>query len=209
VRARPIADGLVSGVRVLAGGCRDAWEDRAVRVLEEHFGPRTIVRVAECDCPACVPTDQHAFLMASVPGHERLWITVAKARRELLGESVEVVAGLHDDERMEGTDPATIVIEKALALIGMPWERLAWDEAMRQLAVWLGLPQWMMAVSVEQLWACRGVSFGRDLTRVPRALNALGYLPDAPVSRQALALLSERDGPDMPAGTVDGPPDMG
>ncbi len=157
-----------------------------MQVIIERSGNGVIARLYECDCP--LPECRRQWLICSVEGaHSMLGLTIATScDREEIREAFERMA--ENESNANGVTRAEVV-EQGLALIGMRWEMLEHAEvAGVQLAAWARLPGWMDRLSRGQIWACRGVTFGNDLTRVPRALWALqaAYAPDAPVAAEDL-----------------------
>jgi hypothetical protein len=157
-----------------------------MQVITERSGLGVIARLYECDCP--LPECRRQWLICSVEGaHAELGLCVATScEAAVLGEAFDRMA--ENAENDHGVTCAE-VIESGLALVGMRWEMLEHsDVAGLQLAAWARLPGWMDALSRGQVWACRAVTFGNDLTRVPRALWALqaAYAPDGPVSADEL-----------------------
>jgi hypothetical protein len=154
-----------------------------MQLITERSGNGVIARLYECDCP--LPSCSRQWLICSVEGaHSMLAITVATSTEpDVLRESMVTMAA--NEENQYGVTVAE-VIETGMALIGMRWEDLeaSADAAGLQLAAWSRLPGWMEQQARGLLWSCRGVTFGNDLTRVPRALWALqaAYVPDAPAS---------------------------
>jgi hypothetical protein len=150
-----------------------------MQLITERSGNGVIARLYECDCP--LPSCSRQWLICSVEGaHSMLAMTIGTSTDpDAMRESLATVA--ENEENYYGAK-----IEAVLALLGLRWETLeqSADLAGIQMAAWARLPDWMEELSRGQLWACRGVVLGDDLSRVPRALWALqrAYVPEAPAS---------------------------
>lgn len=150
-----------------------------MRVLTFDETEAIRLRLLECDCglDGC----ESVFVVAQVPGgHEELWLGMGVARdfASALAAAESVLA----NPMLEFRTTAQM-IERGMALVGLGWPAMLDHDALTaQLHVWCALPEWMERQPAGALWGLRGVCFGRDLTRVPRALYATAkcYVPEGP-----------------------------
>lgn len=157
-----------------------------MRLLAERTRPPLRARIVECDCD--LDGCQSVFVLAQTVGaHEELWLgmgvvldgfdAAAEKMDELL-DSPDVEVGFRTLRQM---------VERGVALVGMTWGQLSDRSVLEaQIGAWVRLPEWMERLPAGQVWATRGVVFGRDLTRVVRALWATDYyyVPDSWIPEQ-------------------------
>lgn len=152
-----------------------------MNILAERLAPPLRARLVECDCgePAC----STVFVVLHVEGARDLWLAVGLS---LTGEIAAAEAAddiLSNPMRDLGDYTLRQMVERGTALVGLPWGAYTSNEVLQaQIRAWSALPGWMERLPAGQLWAVRGVVFGRPLTFVPRALWAMGqsYVPDQP-----------------------------
>lgn len=128
------------------------------------------VRVLACDCnPGC----PQRLVAAATDRQPRLWLTCGVAQADDVAEQVDWLLG--DEEAISGVT-ASEIVEHGVACLGLTWDRLlagGQPRALMQLKAFAEIPEWMTAVPVEDVLRVRGVVFGDDVSRVPRALAAL------------------------------------
>lgn len=97
-----------------------------------------------------------------------LWVTLEGCEPEELPDAFSRwLAHLEDPDWQE-------TAEHGIAMYGATWERLPHLESVRQLIQFSSTPEFLDAVPLEEVWACRGVIWGRDdITRTAVALAAL------------------------------------
>lgn len=146
------------------------------------------VRIRMLACDECEPyEDCTTRFLVFQAGHEQLWVTLV---------------WLHDDDDdaeqldllFDGIEDVAGIVERYTALAGMTWPVLACNgqACMDQILVCRASPEWMLRVLREDVglvWQTRRVVFGRDLTRVHRALSAMhrAYVPDSFGSPERIA----------------------
>ena len=147
-----------------------------MKLLDEHARGGVRFRITDCGCGE--DDCDTRFVFATT--HDRLWMVVGVTNSHQ--DAVDMVDTLLLDLQLE---PTRIVgmVASGVALFGMLWARLARGRVIEQLEAVKMAPQWMFNVPVRQVWACRRVVFGDDLTRVPRALAAVSaaYVDERPV----------------------------
>jgi hypothetical protein len=146
--------------------------------------PELRARILGCDCGLEGCTSVYVVVQQR-GAHEDLWLAMGVAP-----EGLEKAAGSMDElldnpGAMVGFRTAAQMVERGLALVGLSWEALQdRDVVERQIVVWSRLPEWMERQPAGFLWRTRGLVFGRELTRVPRALWAVAqaWVPEGPES---------------------------
>lgn len=152
-------------------------------LVEDHERDGLRVRVVACDCDASHGTLQEVcdllFVLGQC-GHEQLWLCCGACE---VGETDRQVEFLLADGVLGGSRPS-VELEHGIAMVGLTWPVLTRSRwiALAQLAAYDRVPAWMCRLPIEQVWSCRRVVFGSDLTRVPRALWALhgAYADEGP-----------------------------
>jgi hypothetical protein len=144
--------------------------------------PELRARLLECDCglPGC----STVFVVVQQPGaHEALWLgmgVVVSGRDDAAAAMDEL---LDDPGRVVGFRTVSQMVERGLALVGLGWEAVRDRGVLEaQIRAWALLPEWMERQPAGYLWRTRGLVFGRELSRVPRALwgVARAYVPEGP-----------------------------
>lgn len=97
-----------------------------------------------------------------------LWVTLeAVAPDELPDAFSRWLAHLEDPEWQQ-------TAEHGIAMYGAVWEKLPHTESVRQAIQFATSPEFLDDVPTEEVWACRGVVWGRDdITRTAVALASL------------------------------------
>jgi len=152
-------------------------------LLAERESDLLRVRLLACGCghPDC----RDVFVLLTMRGaHEDLWIGVAPMPSLAAAEFTAADILENPDARLEDGPSVRELTERRLAIVGMPWEALLdRHELHAQIAAWVAMPDWMERLPAGDLWQLRRCVFGRDQTRVIRALFALHcyYAPDLDV----------------------------
>lgn len=150
-----------------------------MNLLGEHAHGAFRIRITDCGCgqPGC----DAIFVFSTV--HEVLWLATGICPSP---------AAADEQARMMLADAAIAsMVAQGVGLLGLTWPMLmtSRERVLEQMRAFDACPQWLMGVPVRDVWACRRVVFGDDLTRVPRALEALGaaYVVEGPVRRGELS----------------------
>lgn len=158
-----------------------------MNVLAERTALPLRARLVECDCG--VPGCSTVFIVMQLVGaHDDLWLAIGVS---FMGEetAASAVDKLLDDPGKDlGDYTFRQMVERGMALVGLTWEdylsRTFTHEVLEmQVLAWTAIPSWMERLPAGMLWRTRSLVFGRDLTRVVRALFAADYyyVPDANV----------------------------
>lgn len=155
-----------------------------MRLTAEKTRDELRIRVLDCECDQ----DCGSRYIAFQARHQQLWVVLMLWTGTDAEVWREVDMLFHEEAGI--TDPAGVV-ERYLALCGLTWPALVnRDEAAAdQFLLVNHLPEWMVQVDTGRVWRTRRAVFGRDLTRVPRALKAIDryYVRESPVQRETLA----------------------
>lgn len=162
-----------------------------MKLLEEHDGPM-LIRVTDCGCGGGRECETSFVFASAPPWRDQLWITSGVGPADQVGEQVQWLLANEAIEQegvpFSGVRPLVLVAH-ALALVGTSWKSIVEGgrpRALAQFEAFDGAPDWMLRVPLVEVRRVRGVCFGDDVTRVPRALQALkdAYDPGGrPVAR--------------------------
>lgn len=150
-------------------------------VLGEKTVPPLRARLVECDCGDVRCST--VFVVAQLVGsREELWLGMGAVLDGMIAAEHAADELLANPDAEVGFRTARQMVERGLALVGLEWRFYEGDQRVleTQMRVWGSLPEWMERLPAGKLWAVRKAVFGRELTRVPRALYAEDayYTPD-------------------------------
>ena len=147
-------------------------------LAERSSGPLR-ARLVECDCehPGC----EDVYALFCVEPRD-LWVATVLSSRTEAELTVAAALAAPDTEKLSSGLTVLQALMRRQLLCGVKWSQVR-DAAHLdlQIMVWAGAPSWMDELSTGQLLAVRRCVFGRDETRVARALYALDhyYVPDS------------------------------
>lgn len=125
-----------------------------------------LVRGARCGCAA-----DFAVVFVGLERAKPLWLCVQTVEGDDLEDTFSGVLAQMEDPDWQDT------ARSGVAIFGCVWEALTHPEAVRQAIQFGSSPEWLLDVPLEEVWACRGVIWGRDdITRTAVALASVrGY----------------------------------